>query len=105
MVKIEGKHPFRYTDKKFPTQTMILQRQMPKPVSLGALLVLLVVTAITVVLPSLNSMQMIPGYYYSMLPVAYQGDIDNDGILDSYDATPYGAFEHAAAEEEVVTAE
>ena len=78
-----------------------VRKQLPKDVSVCALLAALIASAFVVVIPSLHAMQAMPQSYMDLLPVfSHVGDQDMDGILDSMDATPYGNRNlHAAAEE------
>jgi len=67
-----------------------VRKHLPKDVSVLALLATLVVSAFTVVIPSLYAMQAMPQNYMELLPVFTEGDVDADGIIDNIDATPYG---------------
>lgn len=79
---------------------MSKRKHLPRDFSLGVLLATMLVVAYAVVIPSLRALQATPHAYYRLMPVVRSTDMDRDGILDLYDATPYGFRVHASAQED-----
>jgi hypothetical protein len=70
-----------------------LHTPVSQETSLTVLLAALITTAITVVLPALSAIQAAPEQYF-YLTGSVITDIDNDGIPDTQDVTPYGTHRY-----------